>query len=210
MTKGMEYLGKYYSCYRGFVIDIEDPEGCNRIKVNVPQVTGRNTHPVWATAFDQFGGKNYGIHNLPQKGDIVWVQFESGNPNFPLWSHGYYGKGEKPEEFKRGNVYGFKSPGGHTVFLDDDKDEPKIRIKHSNELSITITNEGIILWGKDRDIVIKNQTTQMSIDDAGCHIDTQGGIWLNGNQEVLYNKIPGATEIAEISQIGISTKVKVG
>lgn len=119
--QGMEFFGKYYANYRGYVLDNDDPEKLNRLSVRVPQVTGNNAHTKWAYAKGNFSGDNYGVQVLPRKGDLVWIEFEHGNPSFPLWSHAHYSKGQKPKEFDSVNVFGFKSPNGQMIILDDNE-----------------------------------------------------------------------------------------
>jgi len=116
---GLEAVGKYYSSYRGYVMDNDDPENMGRIQVMIPAVTGDKVHTKWAWPKNQFAGKDYGIQVLPSKGDIVWVEFENGNARFPLWTHGHFGKGEKPIEFISPQIYGFKSPKGQLIIIDD-------------------------------------------------------------------------------------------
>lgn len=208
---GFEMFGKYYSCYRGYVVDNEDKENLDRLLIRVPEIANARELPNWALPFNLYSGEGYGLHNLPNKGDLIWVQFEKGNPNYPLWSFSYYGKNEKPDEFKSKSVKGFKTPFGHVIYSDDDKDNPFIKIKHQNELSIVINNDGIILWGGDKDIILKNEHAAINITDAGVEIDTADlAISLNGNMEVVYNKIPGADEILDLTQLGISKTVRVG
>ena len=58
-------IGKFYSCYRGYVIDNNDSDDLNRIKVRVPMVTRHNIHTVWAWPKGVYGGNNYGMQILP-------------------------------------------------------------------------------------------------------------------------------------------------
>jgi len=124
--QGLEAIGKYYSSYRGYVMDNDDPDKMGRILFLIPSITQDKTHTKWAWPKNQFSGNNYGIQVLPQKGDIVWVEFENGNVRFPLWSHGHFSKDEKPIEFDSPQVYGFKSPKGQLVVIDDRDDIEKI------------------------------------------------------------------------------------
>lgn len=210
IKRGLEYYNRYYSCYRAYVVDIDDPEGLARLKVVVPEINGEAPITNWALPFNTYAGKGYGSYNLPQVGDIVWVQFEKGNAEYPLWSYSYFGRKEMPEEFKGPTVKGFKTPLGHILYCDDDPKNPFIKVQHTNKLSITLDNEGITIWGKDKDITIKNENSQVQLVDTGVVIDTTGDIWLNGDKEVLYNTIPGASAILDVSQIGIAKNVKVG
>ena len=141
---GLEYFGKYYSSYRSYVVDKNDPDKLGRIKVKIPVITGDVTHPKWIFPKGNFSGKDYGLQVLPNKGDMVWVEFESGNANFPMWSHGHYGNDEKPEEFDSVNIYGFKTPEGHIVLLDDDGG--RVLIKSTDIIQLNDgENEGLVI-----------------------------------------------------------------
>jgi len=131
---GLEAVGKYYSSYRGYVMENDDPENMGRILVTVPAVTSDKQHTKWAWPKSQFSGSGYGIQLLPVKGDIVWVEFENGNARFPLWSHGHFGKDEKPTEFASAQVYGFKSPKGQMVIIDDRDGQEKVIVKSMKHL----------------------------------------------------------------------------
>jgi hypothetical protein len=133
---GLEAIGKYYSSYRGYVVDNDDPENLGRIQVIIPTLTNELTHVKWAWPKNQFAGNNYGIQLLPVKGDVVWVEFENGNARFPLWTHGHYGTGEKPEEFASPQVYGFKSPKGQIIIIDDRDGVEKIIINQGDNAGL--------------------------------------------------------------------------
>lgn len=134
---GLEQFGRYYSTYRGYVVDNDDSGGFNRIKVIVPSVTRGKKHPSWAYPRNNFSGNGYGMQVLPLKGDMVMVEFEHGDPRFPIWSHAHFSEGEKPEEFATPQVYGFKSPKGQVIVIDDRDDVEKIIINHGE-------NEGLV------------------------------------------------------------------
>lgn len=71
--EGIEGLGRYYSIYRGIVVDNNDTEKhMNRIKVCCPEVMGGII--TWAYAKGQHGSINNGFKYLaPKVGDIVFV-----------------------------------------------------------------------------------------------------------------------------------------
>lgn len=134
---GLESIGKYYSVYRGYVVDNEDPDNMNRIKIKIPGVTKKYTHPTWAFPRNNFSGNNYGMQVLPVIGDIVMIEFEHGNPAFPIWSHAHFVIDQKPEEFTSPQVYGFKTPKGQIIVIDDRDNIEQIIINHGD-------NEGLV------------------------------------------------------------------
>jgi hypothetical protein len=70
---------RFFGIYRGLVADTEDPLGVQRLKLLVPQIFGEAI-TEWAWSIQ---GKSTSY--APQLGEGVWVMFEGGDPNFPLW-----------------------------------------------------------------------------------------------------------------------------
>jgi hypothetical protein len=145
---GLESLGKYYSSYRGYVVDNEDEEGLGRIQIKIPTITQNKVHPTWAYPKTQWGGNDYGMQLLPLKGEMVWVEFEHGDTRFPIWNFAHRAKQEKPEEFSSSKIYGFKSPKGQVIIIDDN--EEKIFINHGN-------NEGLVKVIETTEMFNKNE-----------------------------------------------------
>lgn len=129
---GLEIIGKYYGSYRAFVHDNADPLDMNRLQLIIPTLNEKIVDPTWAFPKNCWGGKNYGINMLPRKADVVWVEFQNGDANFPIWTHAGYAKNEKPKEFSTPNHYGFKTPRGSLVLINDVKDEEEILVKLNN------------------------------------------------------------------------------
>lgn len=80
----------YFGKYRGMVINNIDPQQMGRLMVQVPDVEGL-LPSSWAMPCFPFGGKQMGAYLLPQIGSGVWVEFEQGNPDYPIWSGCWYG-----------------------------------------------------------------------------------------------------------------------
>ena len=83
-------MKKYYGKYRGTVINNVDPEQIGRIMAIVPDVS--NIVPTsWAMPCLPGAGINTGMFTVPPIGGGVWIEFEQGNPDFPIWTGGYWG-----------------------------------------------------------------------------------------------------------------------
>lgn len=80
----------YYGKYRGTVVNNIDPMQIGRLMVQAPDVGGL-VPGTWAMPCLPFSGKQMGAWMIPQVGAGVWVEFEQGNPNFPIWSGCWYG-----------------------------------------------------------------------------------------------------------------------
>jgi hypothetical protein len=70
--------GGYAGMYRARVIDNVDPLRSFRLLVAVPEVTGES---MWAIRSPSLAD----AQGLPQTGGDVWVQFEHGDPGYPVW-----------------------------------------------------------------------------------------------------------------------------
>lgn len=116
---GLEKMGLYYSQYRGWVFDANDPQGYGRIKVSVPEVYGDGVPEVWAWPASNYSGNGFGMQVLPRKNDLIWVHFEKGNPKKPLWSYGHFTKDQVPLELRNNKMYWVRTPGGLTILIDD-------------------------------------------------------------------------------------------
>lgn len=130
---GLERYSRYYSKYRGFVADVDDPLNLSRVKVIVPSIYGENVYNYWAYP-SNFSGPGYGIQCLPKVGDLIWVEFEMGDPKVPLWSFGHFTKGQNEQSDK--NLYYFYSPGGHKVEIDDTNNIIRITRKGGKTIEI--------------------------------------------------------------------------
>jgi hypothetical protein len=86
MAKGKNFYGKY----RGSVLNNVDPLQIGRILCSVPDVLGP-TPTSWAMPCVPIAGKQMGTYMVPQIGAGVWIEFEQGNPDYPIWVGGFWG-----------------------------------------------------------------------------------------------------------------------
>lgn len=80
------YLGKY----RGMVLNNLDPMNQGRLQVQVPDVAGL-APASWAMPCVPIAGLQNGMVALPVVGSGVWVEFEQGNPDYPIWVGCFWG-----------------------------------------------------------------------------------------------------------------------
>ena len=155
VNNGFENFGRYYSVYRAWVYDNEDPEKLGRLKLIIPSVTGPDYHDVWAHPVGQPSDKNFGLHIIPPKGAMVWVQFEGGAPEIPIWTHGHFGRNDIPTddpELVDVNCYWFISPKGHKLKINDTKNTIHIKsntgdIIEWNEKGVSVVTKKSINLG---------------------------------------------------------------
>ena len=86
----------YFGKYRGTVSDNNDDTQRGRLKVKVPAVLG--TLEVWAIPCVPYAGDGVGFYCLPEADAGVWIEFEGGDPSYPVWTGCFWADGELPED----------------------------------------------------------------------------------------------------------------
>jgi len=83
-------IARFYGKYRGTVVQNVDPKQLGRIIAMVPDVQGL-TPLTWAMPCVPMAGKQQGVFMVPQIGAGVWIEFEQGDPDYPIWVGGFWG-----------------------------------------------------------------------------------------------------------------------
>lgn len=81
---------KFYGKYRGTVINNIDPMLIGRIQVMVPDVSSF-IPTSWAMPCVPVAGIQNGTYAVPIIGSGVWVEFEQGDPDYPIWAGCFWG-----------------------------------------------------------------------------------------------------------------------
>lgn len=143
----MSYFGKY----RGMVLNNVDPEQRGRLLVQVPDVTGLPPS-TWAMPCVPFTGKQSGMWVVPQIGTGVWVEFEQGRPDYPIWVGCWWATAADVPAAALAAAPGMpnvvlQTSGQKTLVMSDLPGGLGITLKNAtgamimiNELGITITN----------------------------------------------------------------------
>ena len=81
---------KFYGKYRGTVLNNIDPLQIGRILVQVPDVSSL-LPSTWAMPCLPTGGIQSGVFTVPLIGAGVWIEFEQGDIDYPLWTGVFFG-----------------------------------------------------------------------------------------------------------------------
>ena len=84
-------MSEFYGKYRGKVENNVDPLQQGRVQVTVPAVLG-DGRLSWAMPCAPYAGSQVGFFAVPPVGANVWVEFEAGDPDYPIWSGCFWGK----------------------------------------------------------------------------------------------------------------------
>lgn len=155
-----EYMrDRFFGKYRGTVKRTNDDEGMGRITAIVPNVYGQDVESPWALPCVPFAGASHGLVLLPEEGDGVWMEFEGGDPSYPIWSGGFWARDELPEPGAE-KVRAIVTTGGHKVVLDDEGGN--LQLVHSGGAEFTMT---------DNDITLKIGSTQIVLSSSGVSVN---------------------------------------
>jgi hypothetical protein len=164
----------YYGKYRGIVTDVNDPENRCRIRAQVDSLLdGQQTG--WAMPASPFAGDGHGMVMLPQVGSGVWIEFEAGNLNLPIWSGGWWADGQRPDP-QGERVRVIVSETGNQFVFDDDNDE--VKIVHHGGPEITISASEIVMKVGGCELRIGN--TDISLNNGLIKVGLAGVSLVNG------------------------------
>ncbi len=159
----------YYGKYRGFVVDNQDPENLGRIKLKVPSLLGE-TVSGWALPCVPFAGIDQGLYLIPEIDSQIWVEFEAGDLNLPIWTGMFWRTDELPEEAQTTEQTSrlLKTPAGHRLQFDDEDGSEKIILHHSADAEIVMDDNGSILLtdSADNKVIMDAENQSIIIDDA--------------------------------------------
>lgn len=80
---------KWFGKYRAIVMDNNDPERRGRVRVQCPKVLG-NYLSSWCEPCIPYATDYAGDYYVPPINETIWVEFEEGNVDKPIWGGGWY------------------------------------------------------------------------------------------------------------------------
>jgi uncharacterized protein involved in type VI secretion and phage assembly len=154
-TCGKLYFGKY----RGTVINNIDPMQMGRIQALVPDVLG-DLPSSWAMPCLSVGGTQGGMFTVPTIRSGVWIEFEQGDPDYPIWTGCFYGSGAEVPSMAKAVPPGI----------------PGITFQTPAQNGVTISD----VPGPTGGIVIKTQSGAfIALNDVGITISNGQGAMIN-------------------------------
>ena len=183
---------QYYGKYRGFVVDNRDPEKRGRLKLKVPTVLG-DQDTGWALPCLPFGGfTNQGLFMIPEVDAQVWVEFEEGNLDHPIWVGVFWQQtSDTPEEaaLDEPTTRMIRTPSGHVLQFDDKSGEEQFRLAHPAGTELTINPQGTVELtdAAGAKLTLDAESHQAILQDSnGNQVEmAAAGITLKGTKIVL-------------------------
>ncbi len=161
----------FYGKYRGIVTKINDPLQIGRIQATVPDVMG-DKESGWAMPCAPFGGNGMGFFALPKVGAGAWIEFEHGDPDYPIWSGAWWGSAaEMPPlllapPFQKVMV---RTEAGNTITLDDTPGVGGITLETATGQKIVLNALGIEI-SNGMGATIKLTGPQVSVNNGALDV----------------------------------------
>lgn len=160
--------GRLYGKYRGMVLNNIDPMQMGRLQVQVPDVGG--LIPVtWAMPCVPIAGLQNGWFAPPMIGSGVWVEFEQGHIDYPVWVGCFWGSASDVPALARAtppaiSAITLQTPlqNGITV---SDMPGPSggIMLKSASGATLIVNDTGIYIQnGKGASIVMTGPTVNVN------------------------------------------------
>src|SRR5262249_47121643 len=160
----------FYGKDRGGLTNNKDPNGLGRVRVKVRDVLG-DEESGWAMPSAPYAGKDVGLYLIPPEKAFVWVEFEHGDPDYPIWCGCFWAEGEAPAQASRNEGMHekkvLKTDVG-TITLNDSSSDGGITIEMNKDpkLKITLDKNGIVITtGKGATVKLKDNKVSIN-DDA--------------------------------------------
>ena len=146
---------RYYGKYRGTVTNNVDPMLTGRIQAIVPDVS-QIALTSWCMPCFPMTGIQTGCIAVPPIGAGVWIEFERGDPDYPIWTGGFFGSAAEVPALHQLTPSGVSAATIQTMLQN----------------GITVTD----LPGPTGGIVLKSATgASIIVNDTGIYIQNARG-----------------------------------
>lgn len=162
---------RFYGKYRGIVVDNADPARLGRLRLMVPSVLGPDVVTGWATPCVPYGGAaDQGFLFVPEREAGVWVEFEEGDLEFPIWVGAFWSRPDSESQLPRPRADDGTGPEqvqdpptrkiittrkGHTIQFEDADDQETILVREGSQGHlVTMNRDGITIVDKSRNTIL--------------------------------------------------------
>lgn len=142
-------MTQFFGKYRGQVVNNNDPMKIGRVQVSVPAIYGEG-RLSWAMPCMPLANTGSGVYVVPQPQSNVWVEFEGGDPDYPIYSGGFWSNtAQVPPDALAGVPVSpsivLQTNLGNVLVLSDLPGAGGFTLRTTGGASITINDTGIVI-----------------------------------------------------------------
>jgi hypothetical protein len=168
-----EASGRFYGKYGGVVTANDGSSGGLKpgsIEVKVPAVLGDT--PMWALPCVPYAGSKVGFFAMPPVGASVWVEFEGGRRDHPIWTGCFWQDDDLDSSDAKPDTILLKTQGA------------TIRIEDSGTVEIETTG-GAKLTMTGTEITLEAPSIKNSANGGATSLSASGFDAMNGALTVM-------------------------
>jgi len=157
-----------YGKHRGQVVENVDPMQIGRVKALVSDVLG-SPLSSWALPCAPMAGSGAGVLAVPPLGSNVWVEFERGDVDLPIWVGGFWSTAAEVPPMILGATPGssaiaLQTALGNGIVISDAADaDGGILISTPTGAMISVREDGIVISnGRGATISLTGPTTDIN------------------------------------------------
>jgi len=180
--------GPFYGVYPALVVDVVDPDGDGRVRVELPWSPDpeEDSYQAWARLATMMAGNDRGSWFIPDEDDEVLVTFEAGNPRRPyvvggLWN-GQDAPPEQMDDAGRNNKKLLRSRSGVQVTLDDTDGQETLKLETPGGQSVILKDEGAgFIEARD------SNGNSVKMESSGITVNSSSKVTVNTGAAVEVN-----------------------
>ncbi len=157
----------FYGKYRGIVTDNDDPNGLGRIRVKVQDVLG-DQESGWALPALPYAGNGVGLYLIPPTNAFVWVEFEHGDPDYPVWTGCFWGASDTVPASPAGPDMKVLKTNICTITINDSDSDSSVTIETQDGMKMVMNTEGIEISNGDNKITLSSAS--VSVNDGALEV----------------------------------------
>lgn len=160
---------QFFGKYRGKVRSNRDPDGLGRLEVIVPAVLDQE--PSWAMPCVPYAGNGVGFFALPPQDANIWVEFEGGDPDHPIWTGCFWGRDEVPADPAEESMKVFKTEAITVTLKDGSGGGFTLEVGSpivQTPLTLVFSSSGIEI--KNGSMSIKLEQAKVSVNDGALEV----------------------------------------
>ncbi|MGN6124894.1 MAG: phage baseplate assembly protein V [Sphingomonas oligoaromativorans] len=157
-------MKQFWGKYRGVVVDNEDPLMLGRLQVMVPMVLGE-VMTAWAMPCVPYAGMQVGFYMMPPVGGAIWVEFEGGDTDYPIWAGCFWREGERPIEAELPTMRMIQTSSGKLLFND---------LPGEGGFTLTVSDPAVavpvVVSGSSTGVTISLAEIRITMNESGVNI----------------------------------------
>ncbi|SFN33230.1 hypothetical protein SAMN05216386_0522 [Nitrosospira briensis] len=157
----------FHGKFRGVVSNNSDPNNMGRIRARVPDVFGEN-ESGWALPALPYAGKSVGLFLIPPANASVWIEFEHGDPEYPVWTGCFWAQGEVPASPANADMKVLKTNVA-TITINDSAGSGGITIETTAGMKIVMDSSSIEVTN-GQGASVKLSGNQVSINSGALEV----------------------------------------